>query len=220
MKVDWNSFWTRIAEATGETLTMVIFTLFLSGFIGTMIGLLLFVTRKGNILENRFVFLLLNFLINIIRPVPFIIFLVAISPLTRLVMGTTIGTTAAIFPMTIAASFAVARVVENNLVSIDPGVIEAAKAMGANAFQIIFGVLIPEALGPLILGITFITVGLIDFSAMAGIVGGGGLGDLAMTHGYQRFDTSVMIVTVALLILLVQIAQVIGNFLSRLFLRR
>lgn len=220
MKVDWNSFWTRIAEATGETLTMVIFTLFLSGFIGTMIGLLLFVTRKGNILEIRFVFLLLNFLINIIRPVPFIIFLVAISPLTRLVMGTTIGTTAAIFPMTIAASFAVARVVENNLVSIDPGVIEAAKAMGANAFQIIFGVLIPEALGPLILGITFITVGLIDFSAMAGIVGGGGLGDLAMTHGYQRFDTSVMIVTVALLILLVQIAQVIGNFLSRLFLRR
>lgn len=220
MKVDWGSFWPRIAEATGETLTMVMFTLLLASIIGTTIGLLLFVTRKGNILENKTIFLILNLLINIIRPVPFIIFLVAISPLTRLVMGTTIGTTAAIFPMTIAASFAIARVVENNLVSIDPGIIEAAKAMGASPAQIVIGVLIPEALGPLILGITFITVGLIDFSAMAGIVGGGGLGDLAMTHGYQRFDTTVMIVTVALLIILVQIAQFIGNYLSRLFLRR
>jgi D-methionine transport system permease protein len=135
-------------------------------------------------------------------------------------MGTTIGTAAAVFPMTIAASFAIARIVENNLVSIDPGIIEAAKAMGASPVQIIFTVLIPEALGPLILGLTFITDGLIDFSAMAGIVGGGGLGDLAMTYGYQRFDTSVMVVTVVLLIILVQLAQVLGNFLSRLVLRR
>jgi D-methionine transport system permease protein len=199
---------------------MVIITLIFSTLIGLTIGLLLFITRQGNILENKFVFFLLNLLINIIRPVPFIIFLVAISPITRFVMGTTIGTAAAIFPMTIAASFAIARVVENNLVSIDPGIIEAAKAMGASPFQIIFGVLIPETLGPLILGLTFITVGLIDFSAMAGTVGGGGLGDLAMTYGYQRFDTSVMVVTVLLLIVLVQFAQVIGNFLSRFFLRR
>ncbi|MDQ0268825.1 methionine ABC transporter permease [Cytobacillus purgationiresistens] len=220
MKVEWNTFWPRILEATGETITMVLFTLIFASMIGLAIGLLLFVTRKGNILENRIVFLSLNLLINIIRPIPFIIFLVAVSPLTRLFMGTTIGTAAAVLPMTIAASFAVARVVENNLVSIDPGIIEAAQAMGASPLQIIFGVLIPEALGPLILGITFITVGLIDFSAMAGTVGGGGLGDLAMTYGYQRFDTSVMIVTVVILILLVQVAQFIGNFLSRLFLRR
>ncbi len=135
-------------------------------------------------------------------------------------MGTTIGTAAAVFPMTIAASFVIARVVENNLVSIDPGIIEAAKAMGASPLQIIFGVLIPEALGPLILGLTFITVGLIDFSAMAGTVGGGGLGDLAMTYGYQRFDASVMLVTIVILIVLVQIAQFAGNVISRKFLRR
>lgn len=122
--------------------------------------------------------------------------------------------------MTIAASFVIARVVENNLVSIDPGIIEAAKAMGASPLQIIFGVLIPEALGPLILGLTFITVGLIDFSAMAGTVGGGGLGDLAMTYGYQRFDASVMLVTIVILIVLVQIAQFAGNVISRKFLRR
>ncbi|MFP3919221.1 methionine ABC transporter permease [Lysinibacillus telephonicus] len=220
MKVDWSTFWPRILEATGETITMVILTLIFGSIIGVIIGLLLFVTRKGNILENKTISLILNVLINIIRPIPFIIFLVAISPLTRLIMGTTIGTFAAVFPMTIAASFAIARVVENNLVSIDPGIIEASKAMGASPFQIIFGVLIPEALGPLILGITFITVGLIDFSAMAGTVGGGGLGDLSMTYGYQRFDTSVMVVTVVILILLVQISQFLGNMLSRFFLRR
>lgn len=220
MKVEWSTFWPRIIQASGETVSMVLSTLVFSSIIGLAIGLLLFVTRKGNILENKYIFLTLNLLINIVRPVPFIIFLVAISPFTRLIIGTTIGTAAAVLPMTIAASFAVARVVENNLVSIDPGIIEAALAMGASPFQIIFGVLIPEALGPLILGITFITVGLIDFSAMAGTVGGGGLGDLAMTYGYQRFDTSVMLVTVIILILFVQIAQYIGNFLSRLFLRR
>lgn len=220
MKVDWTTFWPRIVEATGETVTMVIFTLIFSAIIGINLGLLLFVTRSGNILENKWVFRTLNILINIVRPIPFIIFLVAIGPLTRLVVGTTIGTWAAIFPMTIAASFGIARVVENNLVSIDPGIIEAAKAMGASPRQIIFGVLIPEALGPLILGITFITVGLIDFSAMAGTVGGGGLGDLAMTYGYQRFDTSVMLVTVVLLIILVQVAQFLGNHLARIFLRR
>ncbi|MBU5212303.1 methionine ABC transporter permease [Heyndrickxia oleronia] len=220
MQVDWSTFWPRVVQASGQTVTMVIFTLIFSTIIGTIIGLLLFVTRKGNILENKTVSTILNIFINIIRPIPFIIFLVAISPITRMVMGSTIGTAAAIFPMTIAASFGIARVVENNLVSIDPGIIEAAKAMGAGKLQIIFGVLIREALGPLILGITFITVGLIDFSAMAGTVGGGGLGDLAMTYGYQRFDTQVMIVTVVLLIILVQIAQFVGNYLARIFLRR
>lgn len=220
MKVDWLTFWPRIVEATGETLIMVIATLIFGSIIGIAIGLLLFVTRENNILENKLVFRILNIFINIIRPIPFIIFLVAISQLTRIVVGTTIGTTAAIFPMTIVASFVVARVVENNLVSIDPGVIEAAQAMGASPLRIIFTVLIPEALGPLILGLTFVSVSLIDFSAVAGTVGGGGLGHIAMTYGYQRFDGSVMIVTVVILILMVQLAQWIGNTLSKKVMRR
>lgn len=176
MKVDWQTFWPRIVEATFETLTMVLTTLAFSTIIGTIIGLTLFVTRKGGILENKWVSFILNLGINIIRPIPFVILLVALTPLTRLVVGSIIGTAAAIFPITIAASFVVARVVENNLISIDPGVIEAAEAMGASPFQIIRTVLIPEALGPLILGLTFVTVSLIDFSAVAGTVGGGGLG--------------------------------------------
>ena len=220
MKVDWTTFWPRIVEATGETLIMVIATLIFGSIIGIAFGLLLFVTRENNILENKLVSRILNIFINIIRPIPFIIFLVAISQLTRLVMGTTIGTAAAIFPMTIVASFVVARVVENNLVSIDPGVIEAAQAMGASPLRIIFTVLIPEALGPLILGLTFVSVSLIDFSAVAGTVGGGGLGHIAMTYGYQRFDASVMIVTVVILIVMVQLAQWIGNTLSRKIMRR
>ncbi|MBS4190431.1 ABC transporter permease [Bacillus sp. FJAT-49705] len=220
MRVDWNTFWPRIVESTGETILMVIATLIFGSILGISIGLLLYVTRKGNILENQLLFQILNILINIVRPIPFIIFLVAISPLTRAIIGTTIGTWAAIFPMTIAASFGIARIVENNLLSIDPGVVEAAKAMGASPFQIIFTVLIPEALGPLILGLTFVTISLIDFSAMAGTVGGGGLGHVAMTYGYQRFDGSVMLVTVVILIILVQFAQWLGNTLSRKIMRR
>ena len=220
MSVDWQTFWPRIVEATGETLTMVIATLIFGSIIGISIGLLLFVTRENNLLENKIAFQILNIVINIIRPVPFIIFLVAISQLTRMVVGTTIGTAAAIFPMTIVASFVIARVVENNLISIDPGVIEAAQAMGASPLRIIFTVLIPEALGPLILGLTFVSVSLIDFSAVAGTVGGGGLGHVAMTYGYQRFDGSVMLVTVAILIIMVQLAQWLGNTLSRKIMRR
>ncbi len=125
MRVNWDTFWLKVVEATGETLLMVVVTLVFASILGLAIGLLLYVTRQGSLFENKFVFMLLNLLINIIRPIPFIIFLVAISPFTRLIMGTTIGTSAAIFPMTIVAAFAVARIVENNLVSIDPGMIEA-----------------------------------------------------------------------------------------------
>ena len=220
MNVDWSTFWPRIVEATGETLFMVATTLVFGSIFGIMLGLLLYVTRENNILENKFVFQVLNFLINLIRPVPFIIFLVAISPVTRSVVGTTIGTTAAIFPMTIVACFSIARIVENNLVSIDQGVIEAAQAMGASPSRIIFTVLIPEALGPLVLGLTFMSISLIDFSAVAGTVGGGGLGHIAMTYGYQRFDTSVMVVTVVILILMVQLAQWLGNTISKKIMRR
>ncbi len=122
--------------------------------------------------------------------------------------------------MTLVASIGIARMVETNLVSVPKGVIEAAQAMGASPLRIVFEILVPEALAPLILGVTFMTVGLIEFSAVAGLVGGGGLGDLAMTYGYQRFDTSVMFVTVVLLIILVQIAQNLGNYFAKVFLRR
>ncbi|MEU5425615.1 methionine ABC transporter permease [Streptomyces olivoreticuli] len=220
MSVDWSRFWVKVVDATGETVYMVLVTLALSALLGLAVGLVLYATRKGGILQNRPVFAVLNALINVIRPVPFIIAIVALSPVTRSVVGTMIGTEAAIFPMVLVATFGVARIVESNLLSVEPGVIEAARSMGASPWRIILTVLIPEALGPLILGFTFMLVALIDFSAVAGTVGGGGVGNLAMTYGYLRFDTSVMVVTVAVLILLVQIAQLLGNLLARKVLRR
>ncbi|QDX96903.1 ABC transporter permease [Pectobacterium carotovorum subsp. carotovorum] len=220
MKVDWTTFWQTLLVATGETLAMVLVTLLFASVLGIGLGLLLFLSRAGGLFENRVLFVLLNLLINIVRPVPFIIFLVAVSPMTRMVVGTTIGITAAIFPMILVAACAIARVVENNLMSVDPGMIEAARALGATPLQIITGVLIREALGPLIMGLTFITVALVDFSAVAGMVGGGGLGNLAMTYGYNRFNTSVMVVTVVILIVLVQLAQNAGNYFSRRIMRR
>ncbi|MFI1797528.1 methionine ABC transporter permease [Streptomyces sp. NPDC020379] len=220
MNVDWSRFWVKVVDATGETVYMVLVTLVLSALLGLAVGLVLYATRKGGILQNRPVFAVLNALINVIRPVPFIIAIVALSPVTRGVVGTMIGTEAAIFPMVLVATFGVARIVESNLLSVEPGVIEAARSMGASPWRIILTVLIPEALGPLILGFTFMLVALIDFSAVAGTVGGGGVGNLAMTYGYLRFDTSVMVVTVAVLIVLVQIAQLLGNLLARKVLRR
>ncbi len=220
MNVDWSRFWVKVVDATGETVYMVLVTLALSALLGLAVGLVLFATRKGGILQNRPVFAVLNALINVVRPVPFIIAIVALSPVTRSVVGTMIGTEAAIFPMVLVATFGVARIVESNLLSVEPGVIEAARSMGASPWRIILTVLIPEALGPLILGFTFMLVALIDFSAVAGTVGGGGVGNLAMTYGYLRFDTSVMAVTVAVLIVLVQIAQLLGNLLARKVLRR
>ncbi|MEU5052809.1 methionine ABC transporter permease [Streptomyces sp. NPDC021096] len=220
MKVDWNEFWVKVVDATGETVYMVLVTLALSAVLGMALGLALYATRKGGILPNRALFAVLNTLINIVRPVPFIIAIVALSPVTRSVVGTMIGTEAAIFPMVVVATFGVARIVESNLLSVEPGVIEAARSMGTGPVRIIVTVLVPEALGPLILGFTFLLVALIDFSAVAGTVGGGGVGNLAMTYGYLRFDTSVMVVTVAVLVVLVQAAQLLGNVLARKVLRR
>ncbi|MFF4224372.1 methionine ABC transporter permease [Streptomyces sp. L500] len=220
MKADWNTFWVKVVDATGETVYMVLVTLALSAVLGTAVGLALYATRKGGLLRNRAVFAVLSALVNVIRPVPFIIAIVALSPVTRGVVGTMIGTEAAIFPMTVVATFGVARIVESNLLSVEPGVIEAARSMGAGPLRVLLTVLVPEALGPLVLGFTFMLVALIDFSAVAGTVGGGGVGNLAMTYGYLRFDTSVMVVTVAVLVLLVQLAQLLGNFLARKVLRR
>ncbi|MFJ5808518.1 ABC transporter permease [Streptomyces sp. NBC_01426] len=220
MKADWSTFWPKVLDATGETVYMVLITLALSTVSGLAVGLALYATRKGGVLPNRVVHAVLGAFINVIRPVPFIIAIVALAPVTREVVGTMIGTNAAIFPMTVVATFGVARIVESNLLSVEPGVIEAARSMGASPLRILLTVLVPEALGPLVLGLTFMLVALIDFSAVAGTVGGGGVGNLAMTYGYLRFDTSVMVVTVLVLIVLVQSAQLLGNLLSRRVLRR
>ncbi|QYA45328.1 methionine ABC transporter permease [Macrococcoides bohemicum] len=220
MKTDLSTFWPVILEHTISTLIMVAITLVLATLLGLPLGILLYATGKGNILENKVLNTILNAIINTIRPIPFIIFLVALIPITRFLVGTSIGIWAAIFPMTLAASLSIARVVENNIVSVDRGVIEAAQSMGSSKFDILFKVLIPEAAGALILGLTFTTVSLIEFSAVAGLVGAGGIGYLAFTYGYQRFDVVVMFITVLILIVLVQITQFIGNKVASIYTSR
>ncbi|MDJ1111205.1 MULTISPECIES: methionine ABC transporter permease [Macrococcus] len=220
MKTDITTFYPVIIEQTINTLIMVAITLIFATLIGLPIGILLYATAKGNILENKVVNSILNAIINTIRPIPFIIFLVALIPITRILVGTSIGIWAAIFPMTLAASLSIARIVENNIVSVDRGVIEAAEAMGSSKFDILFKVLIPEAAGALILGLTFTTVSLIEFSAVAGLVGAGGIGYLAFTYGYQRFDVLIMFITVVILIILVQITQFIGNKVASIYTSR
>lgn len=205
----------QILEALWETLYMTGASFAFSLFIGLPLGILLVVTRKGHLLENVAVFNVLNIVINIFRSVPFIILMVAIIPLTRVIVGTSIGTAAAIVPLVFYAGPYIARLIENSLLEVDKGVIEAAQAMGASPGQIIFRFLIPEALSSLVLALTIAIVGLIGASAMAGAIGGGGLGDLAITYGYQRFDTVVMLLTVAILVVLVQGVQSLGNLMSR-----
>jgi D-methionine transport system permease protein len=210
----------QIIEALIETIQMVGFSLFFSALLGLPLGILLYVTRKGQILENIPVFTVLNGIINIFRSIPFIILLVAIIPLTRLIVGTSIGTAAAIVPLVFYAGPYIARLVESSLLEIDEGVLEAAKAMGATPWQTIWRFLLPEALSSLVVNFTIATIGLIGASAMAGTVGGGGIGDLAITYGYQRFDTVTMIITVVILIIMVQGLQSLGNSLSKKIRRR
>ncbi|WP_457983374.1 methionine ABC transporter permease [Bacillus paralicheniformis] len=210
----------QIIDALVQTIQMTVFSLLFSSVIGIPLGILLVVTRKGHLLENPAVFTVVNMIINIFRSVPFIILMVALIPVTRLIVGTSIGTSAAIVPLTFYAGPYTARLVENSLLEVDPGVIEAAEAMGATPRQIIFRFLIPEALGSLVLSFTVATVGLVGASAMAGAIGAGGLGDLAITYGYQRFDTLTMIITVAILVIVVQGLQTSGNVLSKKLRRR
>lgn len=217
---DWSTLWPTFQTAIGQTLLMAVVTILIGGVLGLVLGVALYTTRGGGLLENRAVNTVLNVLVNIVRPIPFIIFVTAIAPLTLRAMGSTIGTKAVLFPLVIAATFGVSRIVEQSLVSVDPGVIEAAEAMGAGPWQIVRTVLVPEALGPLILGYTFIFVAVVDMTAIAGAVGGGGLGDFAITYGYHRFDWAVTWVAVAAIIVLVQLAQFGGNALARKALRR
>lgn len=204
-----------ILQALWETLYMVSISLFFGAIIGILLGVTLVVTRKGHILENRIIFSIVNPIVNVFRSIPFIILLVAIIPFTRLIVGTSIGTTAAIVPLVLHIGPYMSRLVENSLLEVDEGIIEAAKAMGATPLQIIFKFLIPEAFPSLILSVTTATIGLIGATAMAGAIGGGGLGDLAITYGYQRFSTITIVVTVVILVVVVQGIQSIGNILER-----
>lgn len=210
----------QLSTAFGDTLYMVAFSLIFSGLIGLPLGILLVITRKGHILENKWVFNVLNPIINILRSVPFIILLVALIPFTRMIVGSAIGTNAAIVPLIFYAAPYIARLVENSLLEVDKGIIEAAQAMGATTWQIIYRFLIPEGLSSLILTFTTATIGLVGSTAMAGAVGAGGVGDLALAYGYQRFDTMTMVVTVAALVIIVQLLQSTGNFVSRKIRRR
>ncbi len=205
----------QLFRALKETLTMVGFSLFFASLIGIPIGILLVVTRPGGILANKWVYGILNPVINVVRSLPFIILLVAIIPFTRLIVHTSVGTSAAIVPLILYIAPYIGRLVENSLLEVNPGILEAAEAMGATPFQVIWYFLLPEAFGSLILTMTTATIGLIGATAMAGTVGGGGIGDLAISYGYQRFDTFVILVTVAILVAFVQGIQSVGNRLAR-----
>lgn len=217
---NWEFLTPIYQDAIVETLYMAIWGLLIGGLAGLVLGVLLFTTRSGGVLANRPVFWVLNILVNFVRPIPFIILLTALGPLTRIVTGSLLGINAATFAIIIAAAFGAARIVEQNLVSIDPGVIEAARSMGAGPVRIIFTVIIPEALGPLILGTTFMFIAVVDMSAMAGYVGAGGLGDFAIQYGYRAYDNNVTYVALVTIIVIVQAAQLFGNWLARRVMRR
>lgn len=195
---------------------MVFFAMLFGCVWGFIQGITLVVTRPGGILPNRLIYHGLNPIVNALRSLPFIILLIAVIPLTKLLVGTSIGTWAAIVPLTIYVGPYIGRLVETSLLEVNEGIIESAQAMGATPLQIIFNFILPEARSSLILNLTTATISLIGATAMAGAVGAGGIGDLAISYGYQRFDTSVVILTVIVLLILVQIVQMLGEWLARL----
>lgn len=198
-----------------ETLFMVSISTLIAAIIGIPLGITLVTTSKGHILENRVINQILGTIVNIIRSIPFIILMVAIIPLTRLIAGTSIGTTAACVPLTIVAIPFLSRLVETSIRDVDFGLVEAAESMGASPLQIIRKVLLPEALPTIINNITVLIVNLIGASAMAGAIGGGGLGDIAIRYGYQRFQADVMLATIIILVIGVNLIQACGDFAFR-----
>ncbi len=203
-----------ILTATGQTLYMVGLSLAMALAVGVPLGVLLVVTAPGHILPRQQLNAILSSIVNTGRSIPFVILLFLLMPITKLLVGVSIGTRGAIFPLAVAAVPFVARVVENSLREIEPGVIEAAESMGASPLQIIAKVLLPEAWPALLLGFTLTAINLVGYSAMAGAIGGGGLGDIAIRYGYQRFRNDVLLETVVILIVLVQVTQSVGNSLA------
>ena len=206
-----------LISALGQTLTMVLSSGFIGFAFGIPLGVLLHISKKNGLLENKQLNNTLGIIVNIGRSIPFIILLVALIPVTRFIVGTSIGTAAAIVPLTIGAIPFVARLVEGALLEVPSGLVEAATAMGAKPYQIISKVLLPEAMPGIINAVTITLVTLVGYSAMAGTVGGGGLGDVGIRYGYQRFDGTVMMITVVILVILVQIIQSTGDYFVKRF---
>ncbi len=202
-------------DGTKETLYMVVVSTLVSYLLGIPIGVILYTTDKDGIIQNGIINKVLGIIVNLLRSVPFIILLVAILPFTRAVVGTTIGSTATIVPLVVAAAPFVARMVESSLKEVDAGIIEAAQAMGSSPFQIIWKVLLPEAKPSLLVGSTIAITTILGYSAMAGFVGGGGLGAIAINYGYYRYQTNVMLITVVLLVIVVQIFQEAGMHIAK-----
>lgn len=210
------SFFTDILiEALGQTIYMVGISTILATLIGFILAIVLVVTNDGGLKPNKIINSILGFVVNTLRSFPFIILVVAIIPLTRAIVGKSIGETAALVPLTIGAAPFIARVIEGALKEVDKGLIEAAKSFGASDFQIIFKVMVKEAMPSIISGITLSIISIIGYSTMAGAVGAGGVGAVALTYGYQRFDNAVMTYTVITLILIVQLLQGAGNLAYR-----
>ncbi|WP_027417135.1 methionine ABC transporter permease [Aneurinibacillus terranovensis] len=207
--------WDLYVPALQETLYMVGFSIFLATVIGVPLGVLLVITRPGHIFAQPVVYQVVSTIINILRSIPFIILLFVLIPFTKLVVGTFIGVQGAIVPLVFYASPYIARLIESALLEVDPGLIEAFQAMGATRSQIIFKVMIREARPAIVLSLTIAVIGLVDATAMAGIIGAGGLGNLAYQYGFQMWQLPVMIITVIILILLVQLLQMIGNRIAR-----
>ena len=201
----------QLILAAKQTAYLVFVSLAAGTVLAMIMAFALVLTRSDSILPNRFIYGILNTIINTVRSVPFIILMVFIMPLTKMVVGTRIGTTAALVPLVIFIAPYLTRLFENSLLDVDRGIIEAAQAMGASYFEIIWYFLLPEAKGSLILSITTGTIGLLGATAMAGAIGAGGVGDLALTYGYERMNTPLMFLTVVILIIFVQIIQTVGN---------
>ena len=208
-----NPIISMLVISTVETLYMVLFSTLFSLILGFPLGVLLLVTKPGNIYEMKKFNAILEVVINALRSFPFIILMILLFPLSRFVVGTTIGSTAALVPLSIGAAPFVARIVEGALLEVDPGLVEASQSMGANNKTIIFKVMLPECYPTLIHGITVTIISLIGYSAMAGTIGAGGLGDLAIRFGYLRFKLDIMVYSIIIIIILVQIIQSVGNFI-------
>ncbi|MCF7695105.1 ABC transporter permease [Mycetohabitans rhizoxinica] len=211
----WSEMFDMFVQSFWETLIMVGISGVIGGAIGLPLGVLLHLSERGGVLQNVLLNRVLGMTINAVRSTPFIILLVAVIPFTRLVVGSSIGTAAAVVPLTIAAAPFVARLVETALREVDRGLIEAAQAMGATTSQVVFKVLLPEAWPGIVAGLTLTFVSLVGYSAMAGAIGGGGLGDLGIRYGYQRFLPEVMFAVVLVLIVFVQLVQSFGDYLVR-----
>ena len=209
-----------MAEGTGATLYMTLMSTLFGYILGLPMGIILVVTAPKGLRPNQVVYRILDVIVNITRSIPFLILMILIMPFTRILVGKTYGTTATIVPLALAAAPFIARMVESSLLEVDHGVIEAAQSMGASLWTIIWKVLLAEARTSLIVGSTIALGTILGYSAMAGTIGGGGLGDIAMRYGYYRYQADIMIIAVVLLVLLVQILQVVGMILSKKLDRR